>query len=124
MRSHQYYVYIATNRRGTLYTGMTNDIERRFAEHRAGSSVFTARYRIGKLVFVEVTSDVWSAIAREKQIKGWTRARKLALIRSVNPAMRDLLYSPKGPRVRKAPLPRRAECHLRVGPGGSSEGPR
>jgi putative endonuclease len=47
MREHQYYVYILTNRRGTLYTGVTNDLERRLAEHRAGKSGFTARYRIG-----------------------------------------------------------------------------
>lgn len=90
MRSRRYYVYIATNRRGTLYTGVTNDIEKRLYQHRSRSSQFTSAYRIGKLIYVEVTNDVWEALRREKQIKGWTRAKKLALIRAANPSLRDL----------------------------------
>jgi putative endonuclease len=90
MGTRTYYVYIATNRCGTLYVGVTNDVEKRMRQHREGTSEFTAQFRIGKLVYVEVTDDVWAALAREKQIKGWTRAKKLALIRTTNPAMRDL----------------------------------
>jgi putative endonuclease len=92
MREHQYYVYILTNRRGTLYTGVTNDLERRLSEHRAGKSGFTARYRIGKLIYFEATDDVWVTIAREKQIKGWLREKKFALIRTLNPRLRDLSW--------------------------------
>lgn len=90
MREHSYYVYITTNRRGTLYTGITNDVDKRMHQHRKGESQFTSGYRIGKLIYVEVTNDVYAAIAREKQIKGWTRAKKLALIRTLNPSFRDL----------------------------------
>lgn len=88
MRS--YYVYMMTNRSGTLYTGITNNLPRRVWEHRQGLGGFTAKYRLVKLVCYEATEDVWAAIRREKQIKGWTRARKLALIRETNPAMKDL----------------------------------
>lgn len=90
MRSHTYYVYIATNRQGTLYTGVTNDVDQRMKQHREGASQFTQHYRIGKLIYVEITDDVWAALNREKQIKGWTRARKLALIRTLNPSFRDM----------------------------------
>ncbi len=87
---HDYYVYIMTNRSGTLYTGVTNDLERRVREHQLGVSRFTHRYRMTKLVYMEVTSDVRAAIAREKQIKGWLRSKKVALITSENPAWKDL----------------------------------
>ena len=77
----QYYVYILTNQSGTLYTGVTNNLTRRMEEHKQGiASQFTAKYRITRLVYVEDTQDVNAALAREKQIKGWTRAKKLALI--------------------------------------------
>lgn len=86
-----YYVYIMTNYSRTLYIGVTNNLERRVYEHRnklvAG---FTARYNIMVLVYFEETSDVLAAIAREKQLKGWRRERKLALIESLNPQWRDL----------------------------------
>ena len=87
----QYYVYIMTNRSRTLYTGVTSDLERRNYEHK-GRLVpgFTAKYRIRQLVYFEVTQDVHAAIAREKQIKGWLRAKKVALIESVNPEWEDL----------------------------------
>ena len=85
-----YYVYVMTNRRGTLYTGMTNDLPRRLEEHRDGFSTFTSRYRLTKLIYFEMTEEVQTAIAREKQIKGWTRAKKLALMRSRNAALKDL----------------------------------
>jgi len=79
-----------TNRRGTLYAGVTNDLRRRVAQHQQGESVFTSRYRIGKLVYYETTQDVRAAIGREKQIKGWTRAKKVALVTATNPAWKDL----------------------------------
>jgi len=79
-----------TNRRGTLYAGVTNDLRRRVAQHQQGESVFTSRYRIGKLVYYETTQDVRAAIGREKQIKGWTRAKKVALVSTANPAWKDL----------------------------------
>jgi putative endonuclease len=86
-----YYVYIMTNRSSTLYTGVTNNLMRRVLEHRSGvSGSFTARYRIDRLVYFEETNDVNVAILREKQIKGWTRARKLVLINDANPAWQDL----------------------------------
>ena len=86
-----YYVYLLTNRSRTLYVGMTNDLRRRLWEHRydAGSA-FTSRYKIDRLVWFEEHADVRAAIARETQIKGWTRAKKMALIVAQNPAWRDL----------------------------------
>jgi putative endonuclease len=79
-----------TNRRGTLYTGVTNDLLRRVTQHKRGESAFTSRYRIGKLVYYETTRDIRAAIEREKQIKGWTRAKKVALVTAANPAWKDL----------------------------------
>jgi putative endonuclease len=83
----QYYVYIMTNRSvTTLYTGVTNDLERRVYEHKHGLvNGFTKRYNVTRLVYYEATDDVRSAIEREKQLKGWLRQRKVALIESVNP---------------------------------------
>jgi putative endonuclease len=88
----QYYVYIMTNRSvTTLYTGVTNDLERRVYEHKHGLvNGFTKRYKVTRLVYYEATDDVRSAIEREKQLKGWLRQRKVALIESVNPRWRDL----------------------------------
>ena len=87
----QYFVYIMASASGTLYTGVTGDLERRVAEHKQKLIPgFTARYNITRLVYYESTPDVRSAIAREKQIKGWLRAKKIALVESVNPQWRDL----------------------------------
>jgi len=87
----QYYVYIMTNRSGTLYAGVTNDITRRVFEHKQKSVLgFTSKYNIFRLIWTEAFSSPSDAIAREKQIKGWTRAKKLALIRSTNPQFREL----------------------------------
>ena len=87
----QYYVYIMTNRSRTLYTGVTSNLYRRVYEHKnkliAG---FTKKYKITKLVYYEVTNEVASAIAREKQIKGWLRKKKIALIESLDPEWNDL----------------------------------
>ena len=80
-----------TNKSRTLYTGVTNDLQRRVYEHKHKLLPgFTSKYNINKLIYLEETSQVTDAIAREKQIKGWTRAKKIALIDSQNPEWRDL----------------------------------
>jgi putative endonuclease len=80
-----YYVYIMTNHSRTLYTGVTNDLRRRMYEHKQKLVPgFTSKYNINRLVYFETTSDVRVAIAREKQIKGWLKAKKIALIESAN----------------------------------------
>jgi len=87
----QFCVYILSSESGTLYVGVTNNLNRRIAEHKSGiGSVFTARYQAHRLVFYEMAPDARSAIAREKQIKSWRREKKLALIRETNPTWRDL----------------------------------
>lgn len=87
----QYCVYIMTNRSGTLYTGVTGNLQRRVYQHKNRLvHGFTSRYAIDRLVYFECTTDVRSAIAREKEIKGWLRARKVALIESVNRDWKDL----------------------------------
>ena len=76
--SRQYYVYIVSNRRGTvLYTGVTNDLLRRVWQHRKGlGAEFTSKYRCSKLVFYEIFTDSYNAITREKQIKAGSRRRR------------------------------------------------
>jgi putative endonuclease len=86
-----YYVYILTNKSRTLYTGVTNDLKRRVYQHRNKPIPgFTCQYNLSRLVFFETTTDIRAAITREKQIKGWTRAKKLVLIKAANPRWRDL----------------------------------
>ena len=88
-----YYVYILTNKnKNVLYTGVTNDLIRRVYEHKKhfDKKSFTARYNVTNLVFFEETSDVRVALEREKQIKGWSRIKKMFLIREMNPWMDDL----------------------------------
>jgi len=86
-----YYVYIMANQSRTLYVGITNNIKRRVFQHRNGPAEgFTFRYKIAALVYVEMFSDAYSAIAREKQIKHWRREKKLQLIERENPDWRDL----------------------------------
>ncbi len=87
----QFYVYVMTNRSRTLYVGVTNNLERRVCEHKLKHNPgFTSRYNINQLVYYESTNDVHTAIAREKQIKGWVRSKKIALIDAQNPEWRDL----------------------------------
>ena len=89
----QYYVYILTNNHNTvLYTGVTNDLKRRMYEHKnhLDKGSFTAQYNIEKLVYYEISTDPYSSIEREKQIKGWNRKRKNKLIESKNPNWDDL----------------------------------
>lgn len=89
----QYYVYIATNKRNNvLYTGVTNNLQRRIYEHRnkliAG---FTARYNVSKLLYYEIFPTAYEAIGAEKRIKGWTRKKKIDLILEKNPLFDDLM---------------------------------
>ena len=88
----QYYVYIImTNKSKTLYIGVSDNLERRVYEHKNKLiEGFTKRYNITKLVYYEETNDVQSAIGREKQIKGWLRRKKIALIEMMNPRWVDL----------------------------------
>jgi putative endonuclease len=87
----RYFVYILSNFSGTLYTGVTNDLERRLGEHREGAGGgFTSKYNVKWLVYCEETNDIREAIAREREIKGWRREKKVALIESVNPDWQDL----------------------------------
>ncbi|MCQ2446743.1 MAG: GIY-YIG nuclease family protein [Clostridia bacterium] len=89
---NNYYVYILTNwNNHVLYIGITNDLYRRLYEHKNHLvDGFTKRYNVNKLVYFEMTSDVKAAIEREKQLKGWLRAKKIALIESQNPEWKDL----------------------------------
>ena len=90
-QDRQYYVYILTNGKRNLYVGVTNDLERRMYEHKHKLfEGFTKRYNITWLAYYEETTDVVSAIEREKQIKGWRRSKKEALIESLNPRWKDL----------------------------------
>ena len=87
----RYYVYMMTNHSRTLYTGVTNDLQRRVHQHKQKLIPgFTQKYNITQLVYYEETSDIRTAIAREKQIKGWLRSKKIALIESLNSEWRDL----------------------------------
>lgn len=92
LREHVYGVYIlASDRNGTRYIGVTNDLHRRVMEHREGRIPgFTKRYAVKRLVYFEEHGDVEAAIAREKSMKRWRRVRKLQLIEAANPQWRDL----------------------------------
>ena len=91
-REHDYFVYLLTNAgRTVLYIGVTNDLEARLRAHREGiTSGFTQQYQVNCLVYYEAFGEVLEAIAREKQLKGWTRAKKEALIARTNPLWEDL----------------------------------
>ncbi len=92
MKSHIYYVYMMTNKTNkVLYTGVTNNLERRLWEHKNKQvEGFTSRYNAIKLVYFEQTSDIKSAIEREKQIKSLLRAKKNKIVESINPDWKDL----------------------------------
>jgi putative endonuclease len=92
MRDHNYYVYLLASRRnGTLYCGVTNDLARRVKEHRQGTAEgFTSKYRVTRLVWFELHSDINEAILREKRIKKWNRDWKIALIEASNRDWGDL----------------------------------
>jgi putative endonuclease len=89
MRS--FYVYILSNASRTLYVGVTNDLVRRTWEHKQGAVPgFAAKYHVTRLVWFEETINIAAAIAREKQIKSWVRAKKVALVSATNPKWRDI----------------------------------
>src|SRR5262249_4883872 len=90
-KQRRYYVYILSSLSGTLYTGITNSLFRRTLQHKGKESPgFTSKYDVHRLVYYEVFTDVRAAIRREKEIKGWTRKKKIALIESMNPKWQDL----------------------------------
>ena len=102
-----YFVYILASRSRNLYTGVTNHLEQRILEHRQGLIPgFTEQYRIHRLVYCEAFGDVRAAIAREKQIKPWRRAKKVALIEADNPAWDDLAAVSYAPRGHEKQIPR------------------
>ena len=97
MRTHLYYVYILTNAYNkVLYTGVTNDLERRCFEHKQKKiKGFTKKYNIDKLIYFEEFESIDLAISREKQIKGYSRAKKLHLIDQYNKDWEDLNFKGK-----------------------------
>ena len=101
---HAYYVYILTNiTRSVMYVGVTNNLENRIADHGDGrGGAFTRKYRLNTLVHVEEFQFVDEAIAREKEIKGWRRSKKNALVEASNPTWADLADPgpAKGPSLR------------------------
>lgn len=92
LKDHNYYVYILTNNNKTvLYTGVTNNLERKIYEHKNGiNKGFTKKYNVNNLVYYEIQNDINEAIKREKQIKAGSRKKKINLINSINPGWEDL----------------------------------
>jgi putative endonuclease len=89
--SKEYFVYILSNKSGMLYTGVTNDLEKRLFQHKNKiNEGFTKKYNINQLVYFETTDDITAAIAMEKQIKGMLSSKKLELIKTMNPTLKDL----------------------------------
>jgi putative endonuclease len=95
LMSRTYYVYILASPSRGLYIGVTNNLARRLHEHRTGvASAFTRRYSVQRLVHVETANDARDAIARETQLKRWTRRKKTALIEATNPMWEELAPLP------------------------------
>ena len=91
MRRRQFFIYILASDSGVLYSGITNDLHRRVFEHRSGVfGGFTTRYRVYKLVWWETAEEPRAAIAREKQIKAWSRKKRVSLVTTQNPGWQDL----------------------------------
>lgn len=89
-----FYAYVLSNNSMSLYVGVTNDLERRFYEHtQKVIRGFTSQYHFDRIVLYEMYEDVRDAIAREKQLKGWTRKKKIALVKATNPDWRNLLVT-------------------------------
>lgn len=86
-----YYTYILTNKSNTLYVGFTNNLARRLSEHRTRKNRFTIKYNINKLIYYQEFNQAIDAINTEKKIKGWTRKKKITLIKTINPEFKDLL---------------------------------
>src|SRR5947209_1308337 len=90
-RDAHYHVYVMASRSRVLYVGVTNDLPRRVDEHKRGLTPgFTSRYRVSRLVYFEEFADIRDASAREKELKGWRRSRKLELVDDRNPMWKDL----------------------------------
>src|SRR5262245_21876923 len=90
-REYRFYVYIVASLSGTLYVGMTKDLDRRIIEHKLGEIPgFTRKYGVNRLVYFERFQYVRNAIARETQIKSWRREKKVAMIKQLNPSWKDL----------------------------------
>src|SRR5215472_4407581 len=88
---YRFWVYLVASRGGTLYIGMTNDIALRIRQHRSGEiEGFATKYNCTRLVYFETFDNVFKAISREKQLKGWRRSKKIALIEKLNPRWEDL----------------------------------
>ena len=86
-----FYIYILTSQSGTLYTGVTSNIEHRVYQHKHKLiDGFTKKYNVDRLVYVEETTDINAGLNREKEIKAWRRSKKVALIQSINPKWEDL----------------------------------
>jgi putative endonuclease len=125
------------SRSHNLYIGVTNDIARRAREHKSHTSEgFTARYNVDRLVWYEIYSDIHRAIGREKQLKGWVRSKKIALIEALNPTWQDLseewgkpiqpcvrTADPSTPAAKPRPPPLRMTNHRGIDPARSSPGP-
>jgi len=104
--SRTYWIYILASRSRNLYAGVTNDLQRRMTEHRQGLVPgFTSRYKIFRMVHCEQFADIRDAIAREKEIKGWRREKKIWLIERDNPTWQDLAES-FAPTEQQIPHPR------------------
>ncbi len=108
VRTKRYYVYILASLSGTLYIGITDNLERRMVEHKESLIPgFTKQHSVNRLVYFEVYNDVRNAIRREKQLKVWRREKKIALICSTNPSRKDLAkdwYEGRGPSTRAPKL--------------------
>ena len=108
----RYYVYILASKSGVLYVGVTNDLERRIAEHKGKRMPgFSAKYHCDRLVWHEPFSSVHEALEAEKRIKGWRREKKMSLIAETNPAMADLTIA-RGPMHLDSEIPRVATAPL------------
>ena len=93
MEQKSYTYILFSERNGTLYVGVTNNIIRRVTEHKEKQIPgFTQQYRVDKLGYFEEYNDIRLAIQREKELKGWNRKKKIALIESINPHWNDLFY--------------------------------
>ena len=103
-RIKRYYVYILASLSGTLYIGITSNLEKRMFDHKEGLiEGFTKKYEVHRVVYFESYDDVRTAINREKQLKRWRREKKVALIERINPSWRDLArdwYESSGPSTR------------------------
>jgi putative endonuclease len=90
MKEHRYWVYIVSSNSGTLYIGVTDSLTRRMLEHKSGEiEGFASKYHCHRLVYYESFDNILKAISREKQLKGWRRSKKIALIESLNPRWED-----------------------------------